>query len=133
MVPHLQHLYFGVEFFSWDDYGISGGQPLFTHIFSTPIPWISQSLQTLFKLPTILLQSIIIDITVRVIFREILWEPLVDTLQQIDSLKKVELRFKLDRDMPLDYKSRAVGALQSEIHLVRLIETGLLSITMSSS
>ena len=138
VVAHLQHLYFGVKFFSLDDFGISSDaqEVLYNHIFSTPTPWISQSLQTLFKLPAILLQSIIIDMTLhvpKIHFHQIPWEPLVDILQQIGSLKRVELRLKPDGSMPFDYGSWAVETLKSEIHLARLIETGLLSITMSSS
>jgi len=138
VIPHLQHLYFGVEFFSLDDFGISsdGEEVFYNHILSTPNPWISRSLQTLFKLPTILLQSIIIDINLcvpKIHFHEIPWEPLVDTLQKIDSLKRVELQLKLDGSKALDYGSWAVETLKSEIHLARLIDTGLLSITMSSS
>jgi hypothetical protein len=134
VIPHLQHLYFGVEFFSLNDFWITsdGQDTLSIEILSTPNPWITQSLQTLFQLPTIPLQSIILDITWRVPkteFHKFSWDSLVDTLQQFDSLKRVELRLKPYSGMPLDYDLWVAEELKSDIHLARLIDTGLLLIT----
>ena len=134
VIPHLQHLYCGVEFFSLNDFWITsdGQDTLSIEILSTPNPWITQSLQTLFQLPTILLQSIILDITWRVPktdFPKILWDSLVDTLQQLDSLNRVELRLKPYSGMPLDYDLWVAEELKSNIHLAKLIDTGVLLIT----
>lgn len=138
VIPHLQHLYFGVELFSLNDFWISsdGEETLSIDILSTPNPWIAQSLRTLFKLSTIPLQSIILDITLRVPktdFHKFSWDPLVDTLQQFGSLRSVELRLTQCEDRPFDYELWAAEELKSDIHLARLIDTGLLLITTRKS
>ncbi|KIM41084.1 hypothetical protein M413DRAFT_28162 [Hebeloma cylindrosporum] len=135
--PHLQHLYFGVEFFSSTDFGVDGdGQQAFiVDAFSTPNPWIFQSLQTLFKLKTIPLQFIILDITLSVAkidLHKISWGPLVDTIQGLNSLRRVELRLTEGEGYPVDRGMWAAERLKSDIHLSKLIDTGLLSITGST-
>jgi len=134
VIPHLQHLHFGVEFYSLNDFWISSDwqETLGIDILSTPNPWISQSLQTLFQPPTIPLQSIILEITWRVPkseFRKFSWGSLVDALQQFDSLKRVELRLAPYNGRSVDYDLWVAKKLKSDIHLAKLIDTGLLLIT----
>jgi hypothetical protein len=54
---------------------------------------------------------------------------LVDTLERFDSLRRVELRFSQEGELDCEWLAEA---LKSDVHLARLIGSGLLLITKST-
>jgi len=134
VLPHLQHLHIGAQVLSSHDFSVSsdGQDFLINDIYSTPNPWIIKSLQTLFILPNISLQYITLHLTFQVVrsdFHKISWSILVDTLQRFDSLRRVELQVTQDKGHGFEWLAEA---LKGDVHLARLIDSGLLLITKST-